>query len=247
MSTPQSSASSSVTGRLAGVMDTLRARPVTSSLFVLATFVWVGLCVLVGMPIPEAIGLWLAVALITVGLLAVRRRVVARRSGTTTTSSSPAGAAATPTSSGRLTPILAAFVAAVAVMGLIQLIPYRDDRTPPPTTGEPEWATAETRELMVRACFGCHSNEVDYPPYAEVAPISWLVQAHIDDGRGEVNYSRFATDPGNADESIETILDGSMPPAYYTAFGRNPQAVLTPDEVARLVDGLRATPGLSED
>ncbi|MEZ5238281.1 MAG: heme-binding domain-containing protein [Microthrixaceae bacterium] len=131
--------------------------------------------------------------------------------------------------------------------GIIQLVPYGRSHSNPPVTGEPQWADARTRELMVNACFACHSNEVDYPPYASVAPISWMVQRHVDEGREKVNYSEFATDPGEADESIDVIEEGEMPPAYFTRMGLHPEADLTPSEIAELVDGLRRTPGLAED
>jgi hypothetical protein len=99
---------------------------------------------------------------------------------------------------------------------------------------------------MVNACFSCHSNEVEYPPYASVAPISWMVQRHVDEGREKVNYSNFATDPGDADESIEVIEEGEMPPAYFTRFGLHPEANLSRAELDELIAGLRATPGMTE-
>ncbi|NBW92168.1 MAG: hypothetical protein EBR53_06895, partial [Actinobacteria bacterium] len=80
------------------------------------------------------------------------------------------------------------FVATVVTMLVIQFIPYGKDHTNPPVNGEPAWSSPRTRELMVRACFGCHSNSVEYPSYASVAPISWVVQSHIDEGREKVNY-----------------------------------------------------------
>jgi len=55
------------------------------------------------------------------------------------------------------------FAATLGTMTVIQAIPYGRSHSNPPITGEPEWATPRTRELMVRACFGCHSNEVKYP------------------------------------------------------------------------------------
>ena len=99
---------------------------------------------------------------------------------------------------------------------------------------------------MVRACYGCHSNEVVYPSYADIAPISWMVASHVSEGRAEVNYSEFATTTRGFDETIEVILDGSMPPSYYTRFGLHPEARLTDAEIAALVEGLRATPGFDE-
>ncbi len=135
---------------------------------------------------------------------------------------------------------------AIVVFGAIQLLPYGRDHSNPPITGEPHWSSPRTRELMVNACYGCHSNEVEWPWYASIAPISWAVSDHVNEGRDAVNYSEFATDPGEAEESIEVILDGSMPPGYYTLFGLHPEADLSDGERAELVAGLRTTPGLSE-
>jgi len=130
-------------------------------------------------------------------------------------------------------------------MVVIQAIPYGRSHSNPPITGEPLWATPRTRELMVRACFGCHSNEVKYPSYAGVAPISWVVQSHIDEGRQKVNYSEFDQRQRGADETLEVIVEGSMPPFYYTMFGRHPEAKLTESELQTLIAGIKATPGLS--
>ena len=138
------------------------------------------------------------------------------------------------------------FAATLGTLVVIQAIPYGRSHSNPPITGEPEWATPRTRELMVRACFGCHSNEVEYPAYASVAPISWVIAAHISEGREKVNYSEFGSRQRGADETIEVIQEGSMPPGYYTQFGRHPEAKLTTAEIAELIAGLKATPGLSE-
>ena len=137
-------------------------------------------------------------------------------------------------------------IASVAVFALIQAVPYGRSHTNGPVTGEPKWSSPETRELMVRACFGCHSNEVEYPSYANVAPISWAVQNHVDEGRSQVNYSEFTTNSEGADETIEVIQEGSMPPAYYTAFGRHPEANLTTAEMNTLIAGLKATSGMAD-
>jgi hypothetical protein len=152
-----------------------------------------------------------------------------------------------PTSKAGRVGLAAVAVAGVLTFVVIQAVPYGRAHSNPESTGEPEWATPRTRELMVAACYDCHSNEVEYPPYASVAPISWMVQRHVDEGRSKVNYSNFATDPGEAEESIEVLTEGEMPPSYFTRFGLHPEANLTADELAELVAGLRATPGMSED
>lgn len=142
--------------------------------------------------------------------------------------------------------LVAVALAGVVTMLVIQLIPYGRSHSNPPVTGEPRWADDRTRELVVDACYSCHSNEVEYPAYASIAPISWMLQDHVTAARDEVNFSEFATDPGDADESVEVVEEGEMPPPYFTRFGLHPEASLTDAERQELVDGLRRTPGLSD-
>ena len=139
------------------------------------------------------------------------------------------------------------FGATVATMLIIQLIPYGKDHSNPPVNGEPAWSSPRTRELMVNACYGCHSNSVEYPAYASVAPISWTVQSHVDEGIDKVNYQEWNSQQGEADETIEVIREGSMPPSYYTMFGMHPEAKLTDAEISELIAGLLATPGFTEN
>lgn len=149
---------------------------------------------------------------------------------------------------GKLTANRFVAVVIVATFGTflaIQLVPYGKSHSNGAVTGEPQWANTETRNLMVRACFGCHSNEVEYPAYASVAPISWVVQSHVDEGRNRVNYSEFATHSRAAHDTLRVIENGTMPPFYYTMFGRHPEAKLTKEELTQLIAGIKATPGLA--
>ena len=209
------------------LVKTVKLTAVVVGVMVLA---FIGISVLIGMPPFGFVVIIGLVALPTLWYI-----VRAQRSSTSTVSKL--------TNAHLLTVI---FAATLGTMVTIQAIPYGRAHSNPPITGEPEWATPRTRELMVRACFGCHSNEVEYPAYASVAPISWVVEAHVAEGREKVNYSEFDSRQRGADETIEVIEEGSMPPAYYTQFGRHPEAKLTTAEIAELIAGLKATPGLSE-
>lgn len=137
-------------------------------------------------------------------------------------------------------------VALVVVFLVAQAVPYGRDHSNPPTNGEPAWDTAQTRELVVRACFDCHSNEVDWPWYSNIAPASWAVVKHVQDGRGKVNYQEWNRSQKEGDESFDEVKKGSMPPSYYTFGGLHADAKLTSAELTALLDGLLATPGLSE-
>ncbi len=43
--------------------------------------------------------------------------------------------------------------------------------------------------LLKNACYDCHSNEVKYPWYSNIAPFSWMINTHIKDGRKALNFS----------------------------------------------------------
>lgn len=134
-------------------------------------------------------------------------------------------------------------IGAVLTFGLIQAVPYGRNHNAyvASRSGEMKWDSPRTRELTVNACYGCHSDQIEYPSYASIAPISWAVQSHIDEGRDKLNFSTFTTNSHGFDEVIEVIEDGSMPPGYYTAFGRHPEARLTDAEIKELLSGLHAT------
>lgn len=124
----------------------------------------------------------------------------------------------------------------------IQLIPYGRDHQNPPVVTEPDWDSPHTRDLVAAACFDCHSNETVWPWYSYVAPISWLIQGDVLEGRDELNFSDWG-DEGEVEDLTETIVDGEMPPARYRIL--HPMARLSEDQVAQLLAGLETTFGIS--
>jgi Haem-binding domain len=145
------------------------------------------------------------------------------------------------------TALAEAGVVAVVLFALIQVIPFGRMPSNPPVTREPAWDSPQTRTLAVRACYDCHSNETEKPWYSNIAPISWAMSDHVTSGRSKLNFSEFDGPQQDADQSADVTEDGDMPPDYYTRFGLHSTAELSEAEVAQLVAGLRATPGLSDD
>ena len=128
----------------------------------------------------------------------------------------------------------------IGALIVIQVVPYGRDHANPPVVAEPGWDSAPTRDLAVRACFDCHSNETVWPWYSNVAPLSWLVQRDVDEGREELNFSEWNR-PQEGEEAAETVGDGSMPPGQYLL--THPDARLTDAELSTLANGLTATLG----
>jgi hypothetical protein len=144
----------------------------------------------------------------------------------------------TPGRSRFLTKVL---LGSVVFFALIQLVPYGRDHRNPPVRREPAWDSPRTRELAVRACFDCHSNQVRWPWYSDVAPVSWLIQHDVDEARSELNFSEWDRPQEEADEAGEEVAEGEMPLWSYRL--AHPEARLSDRERRELVAGLDATVG----
>lgn len=124
----------------------------------------------------------------------------------------------------------------------IQLVPYGRDHDNPPVIQDAPWDSARTRELAVKACFDCHSNETHWPWYSNIAPISWLTQNNVEEGRDELNFSEWNREQ-DSDDIVESVVDGEMPPLEYRLrfWDR-----ISSSEKDELIAGLRRTFGGDE-
>jgi hypothetical protein len=109
----------------------------------------------------------------------------------------------------------------------------------PPIVNDVQWNSAQTAEMIERACYMCHSNETRLPFYMQVAPLSWIASQRVNNGREHLNFSEQSPDDIAMDELIEAIESGEMPPAQYLLL--HPEANLSEEEKAYLIAGIRAT------
>jgi len=122
---------------------------------------------------------------------------------------------------------------------LIQFLPYGHDHTNPLVTGEPQWDSQQTRDLVTRACYDCHSNQTTWPWYSNIAPVSWLIQHDVEEGRSRLNFTEWNQPQREVDNSARQVQRGAMPPSYYGIM--HPTANLTPDEKQALIQGLQTS------
>jgi len=122
--------------------------------------------------------------------------------------------------------------------GAIQLIPYGHQHINPEVVLEPQWDKPETRALAQRTCFDCHSNETVWPWYSNVAPISWLIQRDVEEGRSHLNFSEWNKHQNTKMDLIApgVIQAGKMPPTQYLTL--HPEANLSEEEKLTLIEGL---------
>ncbi len=125
-------------------------------------------------------------------------------------------------------------IIAVIFIG-IQFIPV--NKTNPPVIHEITWDSQETYALAKRACLDCHSNETKWPWYSSVAPFSWLVVNHVNDGRKHFNVSSGILK--HAHEAADELQNGEMPLKSYVML--HPEADLNETEKEKLAAGLKKT------
>ena len=102
-----------------------------------------------------------------------------------------------------------------------------------------EKAPEDVKLILRKACYDCHSNQTTYPWYSYVAPVSWLVAQDTRHGRGELNFSEWATLSKRKkikilNEMAEEIEKKSMPLDVYTIIHKD--AILTDEEISTLTN-----------
>ena len=77
--------------------------------------------------------------------------------------------------------------------------------------------------ILRRSCYDCHSNETAWPWYSWVAPMSWMLAEHVEDGRKRLNFSEWDEDEAwdSMEEIGEEVAAGNMPLKNYLLLHRD--------------------------
>ena len=86
--------------------------------------------------------------------------------------------------------------------------------------------SSEVESVLKTSCFDCHSNHTSYPFYAQVAPISFWINHHVEEGKEHLNFSDWNNYSikkklHKLDEIIEEIDEHEMPLGSYTLIHRD--------------------------
>ncbi len=120
----------------------------------------------------------------------------------------------------------------------IQFIPT-SKTNPPIIDSDKLTCSTEVMDILKRSCYDCHSHETKWPSYSSIAPISWSVIGHVNDGRKAFNFSNWKNiDPKikikRLERTIKTVGNGIMPLPEYLRFHK--EAVLTDTDKNILVE-----------
>ncbi len=127
--------------------------------------------------------------------------------------------------------VAAGIIGGILIFTGIQFIPV--ERTNPPVTKDID-ANDDTKAILRRACYNCHSNETVWPWYSYVAPVSWLVVNDVHTARGRFNFSEWDTFDEDYQiyligSMLEKVERGEMPPGKYLTM--HPNAKITEQEL----------------
>ena len=124
----------------------------------------------------------------------------------------------------------------------------RPARTNPPvdetqTINASTQMTPQVSGIIDRSCRDCHSNKTVWPWYSNVAPVSWFVIGHVNEGRQMMNLSEWGRlDREQQDRKLRQICDevqdGAMPLSSYTPM--HPGSTLSEQDKKTLCDWIDA-------
>ena len=99
--------------------------------------------------------------------------------------------------------------------------------------------TPQVAAILDRSCNDCHSNKTRWPWYSNVAPVSWFVIGHVNEGRENINLSEWGKyTPRDVDSLLRQmcreVKAGVMPLSSYTPL--HPGSKLTAEDVKTLCE-----------
>src|SRR5215467_5352793 len=115
-----------------------------------------------------------------------------------------------------------------AVFLAMQALPIpmhsQNERLRSPEAGMAQTIDPKVGRVLDRACGDCHSEGTRWPWYSRVAPVSWMMARHVDQGKEKLNFTGWSNGRHTANELEEicdAVSDGSMPLPSYRLIHRN--------------------------
>ncbi len=96
----------------------------------------------------------------------------------------------------------------------------------------------EVEQILLNSCNDCHSNSTVYPWYSEIAPVSWYLASHVNDGKEHLNFSEWKTYNAHQKEHIlndleEVLQSHEMPLKSYLILHK--EAEMSKEQYSALV------------
>ena len=94
------------------------------------------------------------------------------------------------------------------------------------------------KNMLSETCYDCHSNNTAYPWYNNVAPVSYWLSDHVNEGKEHLNFSDWENyslkqKDHKLEELIEEVSQGEMPLSTYKWMHKN--ARLSQEQIDSIV------------
>ena len=108
----------------------------------------------------------------------------------------------------------------ILILGVIQFIPYERETVAVDASAKLTTDNMEVKNILDKACMDCHSNETKYPWYANVTPVNYWLDGHVENGTEHLNFSEWNSYPLEdqkhiAEEIVEVVEKKEMPMLFY--------------------------------
>lgn len=140
------------------------------------------------------------------------------------------------------------FTVAGIVLAIQVIRPARTNPPVDPTRTIDRTATVpdDVSAMLQRSCNDCHASTTTWPWYSNVAPVSWLLVSHVNDGRRHLSLSTWGDYSAKMkrqklDRICEHVKEGEMPLSSYVLIHSN--AALTPSDVQAICAWTEAEAG----
>ena len=95
--------------------------------------------------------------------------------------------------------------------------------------------------ILRTSCYDCHSNNTNYPWYANIQPVRFFMEHHIKEAKEDLNFSEWGNyskrkQENKLDRIVKQIKSDEMPLASYTLIHKN--ARLTTVQKEEIMDWL---------
>ena len=135
--------------------------------------------------------------------------------------------------------ILIGLLVFVVVIQFIRPSRNLSDKATPNEIGLHEQVPEEVKAILTHSCYDCHSNNTVYPWYANLQPVGWWMQWHVNEGKRHLNFSEFGSySEKKAKEKYkdidEVVSNGEMPLDSYVWLHQDTR--LTPEQSKVVVD-----------
>ena len=103
--------------------------------------------------------------------------------------------------------------------------------------------SAEVEGILKASCYDCHSNQTQYPWYSNLAPASFFLADHIEEGKSHLNFSDWGNYTAKRkDHKLEEVMEqverDEMPLSSYTLIHQD--AKLSDSQTEALINWVKA-------